>query len=44
MRLEGCEFCLAVEFTINDNVDVVAELVDLSIASDFKSARVRDGS
>ena len=42
MRLICCEFRLAVELTINDNVDIVAELIGLSVARDLKPARMWD--
>lgn len=42
VRLVCCEFRLAGELTINDNVDIVAELIGLSVTRDFKPARMWD--
>jgi hypothetical protein len=33
MRFLSCEFCLVVKLTIDNDIDIVAELVDLAIAS-----------
>lgn len=42
MRLVSCKFRLAVELAINHDVDVVAELIGLSVARHLEPARVRD--
>lgn len=36
MRFVGCEFRLVVELTVDHDVDIVAELVGLAIASNLE--------
>lgn len=42
MRFVGCEFRLVVELTIDHDVDIVAELVGLAIASNLEPPGMRD--